>query len=242
MVSEPININGWADIAENLAFGYGYKMHPEGELTALRVPIYPLFLAGIYKVFGLNRFTGLVFQCLIDVATGLVLYLLTLRLLGNAKAGIVSLVLFSLYLPGIFLTTRLQPEPLFSFLAVAMILIILESSQKESMKGLFLGGIMVGAATLCRPSTLLFPWTIPIFLWFYLGKKVHKVVKFSLVILLGYVLALSPWILRNYVLFHKFIPTQTNAGYNFFIGNYPPTLGTYSVQTEELPSWLAAKL
>ncbi|MFX0203882.1 MAG: hypothetical protein ACFFCW_47910, partial [Candidatus Hodarchaeota archaeon] len=25
-------------------------------------------------------------------------------------------------------------------------------------------------------------------------------------------------------------------------GNYPPTLGTYSVQTEELPSWLAAKL
>ncbi len=43
----------------------------------------------------------------------------------------------------------------------------------------------------------------------------------SLVPLLAAFLAISPWIIRNAVQFHKFIPATTNGGYTLALGNNP---------------------
>ena len=35
-----------------------------------------------------------------------------------------------------------------------------------------------------------------------------------------------PWVLRNYVLFHRFIPLRSNLGLELWIGNHPSSDGT----------------
>jgi hypothetical protein len=42
----------------------------------------------------------------------------------------------------------------------------------------------------------------------------------------GFLLVVSPWIIRNAIILHRFIPTSTTAGFNFWRGHNPDATGS----------------
>ncbi|MCM8828736.1 MAG: glycosyltransferase family 39 protein, partial [Candidatus Omnitrophica bacterium] len=90
--------------------------------------------------------------------------------------------------------------------------------------GIF-AGAMSGIAGLCRPTRELF---LPFFLLFVLCSKSEllrtrlKKVFFAFT---GFVLILTPWIIRNYIVIGKFVPGTTMGGAVFWEGNNPYSEG-----------------
>ena len=65
------------------------------------------------------------------------------------------------------------------------------------------------------------------FLTFFVNgeRRFQGKIKKVLISSLFFILTLSPWIIRNYVIFKKFIPATTMGGWVFWEGNNPESVG-----------------
>lgn len=94
-------------------------------------------------------------------------------------------------------------------------MLVLDSAvAKGSMVWYWAAGLLLGLSALVRSQVLLFP----LFLFSYFAlttKSTNERVKVALRIVVlgvGAMLVMSPWIIRNYMLVHKLVPTATVAG------------------------------
>src|SRR5205807_150484 len=73
-------------------------------------------------------------------------------------------------------------------------------------------GVLFGLASLARPTILIFPAVlIPWLVW---GRHVQW--KQAVLLPLMTIVVIVPWGVRNYLVFHKVILTETLAGYNLY--------------------------
>jgi hypothetical protein len=80
-------------------------------------------------------------------------------------------------------------------------------------------------------------------LWARRGpSRKKKWVSHMLAFSVAFSLVLSPWLIRNYVVFDTFIPGFTSAGYNLFMGTYPPTRGLANLEPGFYPEELRREL
>jgi len=99
-------------------------------------------------------------------------------------------------------------------------------------------GISSGLAGLCRPTMQLY---LPVVLIHIACDKEKWKLKIKKIfyILLFFSLTLSPWIIRNYLVFGKFIPGTTMGGRVFWEGNNPYSEGGpcryFPEEIEKLP-------
>jgi hypothetical protein len=86
--------------------------------------------------------------------------------------------------------------------------------------------VIFGIGALHRPTILIIA-PILIFHVFITGqnKEFRTILQTTLLILLGAIIIISPWTLRNYLEFGEFIPISSNGGVNFWIGNNPQATG-----------------
>jgi len=201
-------------IAQNFLSGNGF-MAGEG-MKGFRPPLYPLFLS-IFYLLRFNLFGIRIVQCIISAITVIFVYL-TGKKLFSERIGLWSGIIASVYPFFIFYNGFLLTETLFIFLTVITIysLLILSERTSSSVKA----GISLGMSGLCRPTMQLY---LPVSLIHIVCRKEQwklKIKKMSL-ILLFFVLTLSPWIIRNYRVFGRFIPGTTMGGRVFWEGNNP---------------------
>ncbi len=188
-------------------------------LKAYRPPAYPLFIAILVRL-GI-RITGIrVIQAAISSATSILIYLLG-RKIFSEKVSFLAAIVWCIYPFSIFYSGFLLTETLFVFLVVISIFSFLKifESGIPPRYGI-VPGFMTGLAGLCRPTMeLFFPFAlVPVF--FTAGSYRVRLLK-VLFIAAGFVLALSPWIIRNFVVFGRFIPGTTMGGAVFWEGNNP---------------------
>jgi 4-amino-4-deoxy-L-arabinose transferase-like glycosyltransferase len=96
-----------------------------------------------------------------------------------------------------------------------LFMVVLYSAlEKESLWRYWAAGLLLGLAVLTRSEVLLFPFLLLVYLLLRTRRWVEgwKVVERIAALALGTALLMSPWIVRNYVLVHKFVPTATVAG------------------------------
>jgi len=87
-----------------------------------------------------------------------------------------------------------------------------------------LGGLAAGAAVLVRPSWLLFtPFAIVVSLALRRDRKEHLVIGMAM--MLGLVLAMTPWWIRNYNVAGRFVPTTLQVGASLYDGLNPEADG-----------------
>lgn len=188
-------------------------------LKAYRPPLYPLFLAIMVKA-GADISTIRIVQAFIAAITCVFVYLLS-RKIFDEKVAIMSGLISIIYPFFIFYTGFLLTETLFIFLVILSVFTTINIVQKNTLPfyGLFTGAAY-GFAGLCRPTIELF---FIFSLFFVLLSKDILVTKMRKVayICLGFVLVLTPWIVRNYVAIGKFIPGTTMGGAVFWEGNNP---------------------
>jgi 4-amino-4-deoxy-L-arabinose transferase-like glycosyltransferase len=187
--------------------------------TAFRPPGYPLFLAGIYLIFG-HSFTAVrLIQVGVDALTCVLVYAVGARFF-NRRVAFLAATGMSLYPLQIYMVGEFYSET-FSFLLqlVALWLAVWMVERRHWSIPLLLG-VSLAATTLTRPTAVF--WIPLMVLWVGLLPLPwkHKARDVALV-LLGLALLFGPWIVRNYIVFREFIPIASLSGVGVWAGNNP---------------------
>jgi hypothetical protein len=158
-------------------------------------------------------------QALVSIATILLAYLVAAQL-HSACAGVVCAWLIALnyrlsYVVGILLAETNHVFLLFAFLTVLCWAV--RSSRKA---GLVAAGLLLGAACLFKPvPTLLAPLLAVVLA--ASGGGGRDGLRRASAFLGGFVVAVAPWVVRNYVHYGHLYPISTNGGTLLALSNAP---------------------
>ncbi|WP_417385304.1 hypothetical protein [Gimesia sp.] len=226
-------------IARNLAAGNGFtSSRPEEgqelEPTAFRPPLYPCLLAALYYVKAGALGVGLL-QVQLGVLTVWFTWKTGLQLRMPVGA-LVAAVIVATDPVLLQYTSYSMTEVLSAFLtSLLLYMLVCQLTEKSTQPELtnkgaftFTTGLVWGLAILCRPTYLAF-----LGLWFLTRLSAAAFQRFlktqsagsawrQLTFLsAGILIAVSPWLIRNLVVFHAPILTTTHGGYTLLLGNNP---------------------
>lgn len=207
----------WDAVAWNFLHGRGF-LEADGSPTSNRPPIYPIFLAGIYLVFGRNYFMVKLFQALIGAVSVVALFYLVKNIFDE-KLAKVSAYLCTVWPPLVVYTGIIGTETFFTFLATLFFLFLIYGWKTGILKYFISAGFILGLANLTRST---FFW-YPVFL--ILAMLVIKDYKYVLKVLFLFIISVVivvPWTLRNYRAFGGLLLINTGAGELFWSGTYIP--------------------
>jgi 4-amino-4-deoxy-L-arabinose transferase-like glycosyltransferase len=207
-----------------MADGLGYVgsldvfLTGEQNPTAAHPPLYPLALSGVARL-GARDVDA---QRLIGVAVGTVTVLLVgliARRLGGTRAGIIAAALCAVYPAFIAADGALMSESLFGALVAGAVLQTLRLIERPSLAGSALLGLIAGAAALTRSEGLLLVvfLAVPV----AIAARGRRPVTLAVVVLAA-VLAVTPWVARNWQKFDQPVFT-TNEGSTIAGANCEPT-------------------
>jgi hypothetical protein len=216
---------GFADDYDQLALslvnGAGYRLGPGLGETMLREPGYPLFLAGVFAVLHYGIEAARVANLALAAAAALLLWHLAIRITRDRRIGTVAVLLF-LFHPGTLIAlARGGVELLFITAVLAFLLLLYRALDTERAAPFLLAGLALGAAVLIRSTPLLLPVVlIPcLILLAPAGARIRRLLH-GAALAAGMLMAISPWILRNYALSGQFVPTATVQGVAAQEGQY----------------------
>jgi 4-amino-4-deoxy-L-arabinose transferase-like glycosyltransferase len=192
------------------------------EPSVFIMPLYPYFVAAVFRIFGAG-FIGLqalrVIQALISCTTILAAYFAA-KYLFNSKAAIITAFFVSFYVPNIVCTGYALTETFFTAVFMVLICLSLKFSIQLRYTNFLILGILWTAATLIRPTVGLYPLILFIYLLIYHKYKVLKLLKLGVVMVIPFLIIITPWWIRNYNEFGSFIPLTASGGNPTLQGTY----------------------
>lgn len=211
-------------VAWNLARGVGFCL--DGATgpypTAFIPPALPYAVSALYRLVGHQFFAALLLQCAFGALVPLLVRALGDTMFGG-HVGRTAGWLAAVHPLLVFFSGYLLTESLF---CVTLLLALLASAAwvKTPRAGRALGaGLLWGVAALTRPTAL--PLPVLVILWsaWPLGLAVggRERVRQLAALVLGVVLVVAPWTVRNALEFHAFIPVTTGGGRSLLDANNP---------------------
>ncbi len=195
-----------------------------GDKVFYQAPLYPYFIALIYKIFGIKLFAVRIIQVLMGSATCLLYYYISKKIWG-VRAGVIASLLATFYSIYIFYVPLHLKPTLYIFLETLCILLLCLCFYEKKKRYFIASGVLLGLMVFTRGNTLLI---VPFLLiWVFLSYNFKTAIRNYLLILAGLLLILFPVIIRNYVVSGDFVITTSQAGPNFYIGNNLKATGSY---------------
>jgi 4-amino-4-deoxy-L-arabinose transferase-like glycosyltransferase len=223
---DPFVLEHWAFglIARSIASGHGFgSPFAKTGSSALLPPVYSYLLAGIFKIFGSETRTSVLaalsLNSLFSALTCVPVFLLARQAFGQRVAKWAGWGwAFSPY--GVYYGADWAWSTCLVTLELCCLFLFawrLEDSARKRDWILF--GALCGIAALTEPVTLA---VLP-FLGIYTLYRRYRLARpwkaQMIAVALAGVVTLSPWIVRNYMLFHRFIPVRSGYGLELYIGN-----------------------
>lgn len=219
-----IDRDAYLGIAKNLAAGNGFCSPGSKTPTAYRPPLYPLLLAINnpashadlqYTVGVWNILAGLWTVLFVD-QLGAALGLGRWRHLATLLTAVDPLLLYA--------TAQPMTEVVFTGLVTAWLWAVIcpVASDRKHLRSLWIG-VFFGLAALCRPTI----W--PLAGLIAMAKLIPAAIRRSFkpdyksiaAILVGTLLMVSPWVVRNEHVFGQPILMTTHGGYTLLLANNP---------------------
>jgi 4-amino-4-deoxy-L-arabinose transferase-like glycosyltransferase len=193
--------------------------------TAKKAIGYPLFLAAVFSIFGYHLATVLYLQAILSALTTLLIYAVG-RQVGSPKTAMTAYAISVFYCCFWFDAIMLLVEALLIFLTLLFVYFLIRWFMKPSFSRGFWTGLVGGSAFLVRPVVL--PFIILCLLWGYVRywqQKETKIFTISAIgLIVGLVLILAPWTIRNYRHSKRILLTPTFGGYQFLLVYNPYNL------------------
>jgi 4-amino-4-deoxy-L-arabinose transferase-like glycosyltransferase len=243
----------YAAIARNLDEGHGFTVgagatQPSSDYS----PGLPLFVAGIYKVTGgvHERLARLVLALLGTLAV-VFTYLIARRLaqprvLGSPEgdqgrgvadgepvpgraviAALIAALVVATYPATIEYTGMLMTEPPAATLLAGAMLGIFWAGDGVALWRWAVPGLTLGALALVRPEYLAigFLLAVLIFLRERLWEDWKRALLIAAILVLGIVVVVAPWTVRNAFALNRFVSVSTGGGQVLYSGTYLPSDG-----------------
>jgi 4-amino-4-deoxy-L-arabinose transferase-like glycosyltransferase len=193
-------------------------------------PLYHLFLALVYLVFGHSTFIASIVQYVIGSLSCVLTYFIG-QAFFSRKIGIIAAVACALTSTQIYYDGRLLPPVLVTALNLTVILLLAKQAKSPSAWRLPVIGLLIGLSAVARPDILLFvPVLIVWMLWQRKFMLPRRFMVWTLVFLACIVLPIGLVTLRNVVVGRDFAVISWNGGVNFYIGNHPNMEATLAVR------------
>ena len=163
---------------------------------------------------------------LIGLAVGLIAYLICSRLFGDRIAGTLACLIVTFHPVFLWGSGRIMTDTFALFLFGVSVYLFLRDLQSPSYGCLVLLAIIAALTTLVRP---IYAFSAVVYLTsiIYINRKnLTFGMKKSVVLLLAFVLTLSPWFSYTYSKLGKPV-LSVLAGVNFYIGNNPDSNGRH---------------
>lgn len=188
--------------------------------TVFVMPGLSFTLAIFVMIFG--KFGGItafrVFQAIVQTGSLFLVFLIA-RKLFNSKVGIIAIIISVLSIADYWVANLILTETIFKFLVLCLVYFSIYALEEQKTKYYVLGGAALGLATLFRPVIAAFPIIIS-FIWILKKYKFKTMLKYTAIVAAVFCLILSPWWVRNYNIFHKFIPLTLATGNPSLQGTY----------------------
>jgi len=153
-------------------------------------------------------------QLILGVAQGWIMFLLGRRLFGET-AGLIAAALTALYGPFVFYQATLLRDWLPPIIESAALLLMLRAAERGKWADWALAGAAAGAAVLTRESGVLL---LPVALVWLLVERA-RFVKPAALLLAGFLVALSPLIVRNAIVGAPPLALSNRAAETLIEGN-----------------------
>ncbi len=201
--------------------------------TAFMAPGYPLLVAAVFKLCGpysrLSAEVVLAIQCTFSVLTTYVIIKLGQKLigdLGGVLAGFLSiLAVNSFYAPFMFWETALT-----ALIIPTAVLMAIWVKDSTGLLSWMVFGAVWALSALTNASTLL---TFPLLLLWISWMRARERRDWTKGLVLSFVLAgvmFLPWVIRNFTVFHQFVPLRSNLGMELWMGNRADGDGYFDIK------------
>ena len=191
--------------------------------TAYRAPLYPMFIALVYRIFGQHYEAIWAIQCVLGAATAVLLAVLAKGFVAE-KFALAAGVIAAVYLPFIRYHGLVLSETLFILLFVSALCVAAPDWRLASPRRVLLAGGLFGLAALARPVSFLFPFGM-IALGVVFSKNIAADIKKATTLMLAFLLVLAPWGIRNWKAFGTPILTTSQGWQSVYAGLHPTARG-----------------
>ncbi len=219
-------------IARALATGFGFSDPFRGHTgpTAWVGPLYPLILAGVFKLFGVftaqSAWVILTINSLFSALTARTTWEIAARCF-NRNVARWSAWIWALYPAAMQYAVRWVWDTSLTTFLFSWLLVVALRMRSPDPPGLTprrwaLLGLLWGLTGLSNPALLIF---LPVCgLWVLAGTG-RRQVGGALLAAALFLACLAPWTWRNWEVFHRFMPTRANFGAELYLGNGPGSTG-----------------
>jgi 4-amino-4-deoxy-L-arabinose transferase-like glycosyltransferase len=232
-------------IARNLNAGLGFVYPITGATSAdlngtlvpsaLMPPAYPYLLAWLWRLFGDRPATYLGIE-LLNAALGVLLVYMvyrTARALLSESAAKLAAVICAVFPSQVYMCNEFHSISFYIVLGVAAVFFLNRyMDESHHWRDAVWAGLCMGPLLLFRAEAMAITLMYAACLVLRRGwKALGAAVAFAAISLA----VLSPWVIRNEVVFHTFIPTMSTPGFNLWLGHNDLTVGDNHF------NWLAAQ-
>jgi len=220
-------------IAASLALGQGFSNPFEAQTgpTAWLPPLYPLVLGGVYKLFGIytraSSVVALGLNCLFGALTTIPVFFSARRSFGE-RVAVWSAWTWALLPYTIYWAVHATWDTCLSTLLFSLAFFLtLDLGVEQPGWKWPVYGLASGALALSNTAALSF---LPFAAAWIAGRALAQRRPFLLrgaAAALLFAAVVTPWIARDYAIFHRFIPIRGNFGLELHLGNTPGADGTW---------------
>ena len=211
-----------------------YVNHSDKALTAFRQPGYTWFVAAVYYIFNHNYIMLPIMQAIIGVISVALVYILAKHLVST-RLSLLAALFYAIWPSlAIIYVPRLYVETIYGAFAILALIQAVIFLKNTSIRNAIILGVVLGISLYFRPTLILFPGVVMCLMLINragLFKTIGRMAIVSIVILA----VLSPWVLRNYLVFDEFILLGTYGAYNFAWVSMEPT--GYATSTPYYPPY-----
>ena len=177
---------------------HGYYTPNGGEPGLSRAPGYPVYLAAIYKIFGVKPAIALFLQIVLSGLIPLFLYM-NAELLFSKRVARIASVLSIVEPVSIIYANILLSETLFVVFLLLSTFFFIKSMKNKSMSALVASAITAGIGAYFRPVILYLPFAYAFLYVAVSWLSFRDRIKYAVGIVLITGLTVLPWFARNYM-------------------------------------------
>lgn len=199
-------------------------------------PIIPFLFGAAYFLVPF-RWAPLALNAVAFAGASACFYLVFRKLGAPRLSAVVAVMLWILYLPERYVFAYYYAEPALSLIVALTSLVFVNLIAAPVARRALLLGVCVAVLLLARPPFLFCIAGLTLLMWSRVGAGRRRL--YGTLLLSGAVLVYSPWLIRNAVVYHAFIPFTTEGGKIMFQGVWLPGDDAIMNDLRAMPEWRA---